>query len=405
MIEYLKDAPKFILIPSIILYAFGFIVINSYLARFGIVSFEIINARYAIAGIYPIFGLGIIVYLAWMTHASLPLSSYFDIRLWRQRYFAQAKLIAFAYVSAGILVGIMTIGKYRPISNTDILKFHHFPINWDYIGEKISNLTLSNSASIDYISKATLYLFSYVFLFLLAAALILIIWHEFKTRYFFKSKEVEELSKTEPANQPGEEKVEKQYLAYQAFIIISIDFLMASLFVALILYSSGKMGVETFDFPSLGKTKLLTTNIVFAWIFTSTITVYTFFNFINLPIRQEKLNLDLIKKFPDFNNFQVTFQQLIIPVLIALTTFGTVIFPRIPIAMGGGEPRHVNVVMTDTKANFSDEDLYMLGENSQYVFVAEQVPLNGGRAFEVSKDDIYSIETKSSTTTEASPIK
>ena len=53
MLENLKELSKVLLIPAAILYFFGFICITAYLARFGIISFDIVSSRFIIAGFYP----------------------------------------------------------------------------------------------------------------------------------------------------------------------------------------------------------------------------------------------------------------------------------------------------------------------------------------------------------------
>jgi len=67
MLAKIQDISKLSLIGGIILYLFGFMCISAYLSRFGIVSFDIINARFAIAGIFPLAALvapvGVAIYV------------------------------------------------------------------------------------------------------------------------------------------------------------------------------------------------------------------------------------------------------------------------------------------------------------------------------------------------------
>jgi hypothetical protein len=65
LIEKITAASQYIVVPTLALYLLGFLCINAFLSRFGIVDFDIVNARYLIAGVFPMFGLGISLAVGW----------------------------------------------------------------------------------------------------------------------------------------------------------------------------------------------------------------------------------------------------------------------------------------------------------------------------------------------------
>jgi hypothetical protein len=52
-ISNIEVISRVVVVPVFALYIMGFIVVNSYTSRFGIVSFDVINTRYIFAGVIP----------------------------------------------------------------------------------------------------------------------------------------------------------------------------------------------------------------------------------------------------------------------------------------------------------------------------------------------------------------
>lgn len=81
----------------------------------------------------------------------------------------------------------------------------------------------------------------------------------------------------------------------------------------------------------------------------------------------------------------------LIPIVAALITFGQVIFPRIPFAVGGGQPRPAVIEKFDGKT-FGKGNIYILGESSQFLFLVD-INKKSSQAFQLNKDEVQSIQT------------
>lgn len=68
MMDKVKDASKILFTIGVVLYTFGFITISSFWGRFGIITFDIINARFLIAGFFCLFSIVVSAGLAWYVY-------------------------------------------------------------------------------------------------------------------------------------------------------------------------------------------------------------------------------------------------------------------------------------------------------------------------------------------------
>jgi hypothetical protein len=86
-------------------------------------------------------------------------------------------------------------------------------------------------------------------------------------------------------------------------------------------------------------------------------------------------------------------QQLIVPVVSSVFIFGATLFPDIPFAIGGGEPRAVTVKTKPPAESFEEKHLFLIGESGKFLFLVES---SQHRAVQLSKDSVVYIELKRS---------
>jgi hypothetical protein len=86
--------------------------------------------------------------------------------------------------------------------------------------------------------------------------------------------------------------------------------------------------------------------------------------------------------------------RALIPLVGALYFFGVAIFPQIPLAMGGGEPREVRLGMKGSDDLLGTGRSFLVGENAQFLFVV-QITQSGAKALQLNKADITWVETRS----------
>ncbi|MDE1925546.1 MAG: hypothetical protein KGH79_05275 [Patescibacteria group bacterium] len=173
--EKLKDVASVVLVPTLVLYFFGFIAVTAYLSRFGIVTFDILNSRFLIAGIYPFISLASAVYLAWFLANKAPLNKLFEENAFERQKHSFAFLIimlGFAYA----LYAIMSVGIYRLPTNEGAMHFSGPLRSYDWIGDLYSKIHIATSPSADLIVKLILYISTYCFLAIAALILIAILF-------------------------------------------------------------------------------------------------------------------------------------------------------------------------------------------------------------------------------------
>lgn len=390
MIQKLKDASNIILVLTVVLYFFGFICLNAYYARFGIVSFDIVNSRFIIAGIYPLISLVVVLMLAWrlykkLPHTQPPLMIFFETKNWKKRYGAFLDFIIWIVSAAFVLSVIINLGSYRSALGQESLVFSPVLGRYDYIGEYINRLPIDNSSGMNVIVKMGLNIFPYLFLL----ALILFLMKHFIWRFVSQDKNI------------GSESSQKQnadqnliYPKYFSVFVFGLDILFISLFISAAIYAYCIVYVGIIDFGSFNQYQSVTTGLLLAWLFSSIVPVFLFL--FNMEIPPEQFKFNLLGFVSDYGVLQYITLLFVIPLLLWIFMFGITIFPKIPFAMGGAEPRLIKLTMIDSNHEFKDDKMYLIGESSQFFFIIA-TSNNGekGRALQINKSTVAYIGTKS----------
>ncbi|MEI6296071.1 MAG: hypothetical protein WCO84_00290 [bacterium] len=401
MFDKLKEVSKILIIPSAILYFFGFICINAYLSRFGIVSFDLINTRYIIAGIYPLLSLTVAMFLSWLMYAHIPIDKLFEIKSWKKRFLNHLQILIYLLIADLALSQLMKIGLYTTPLNNQILIFKPLFGNYDFIGEKILQIPINISLGANFILKFWLYSFSYLFLFIIAIACLTTInsWIISLRRKCEIKKDIDKTDVSQLAILITEKEKDKTYNNYFSFFIFSLDILIICLYISTAICSFLKLRIELFDFQSFSYFQPINEGLLFSWLFSSIFTIYIFLNNTELPA--EQLKLKFIEHISNYGNLQIVAQQLVIPLLASLFIFGATIFPKISFVIGGGEPRLVKIIANDSTLVFNHEKIFLIGEDNQFLFVVATNNKNG-RALQINKNIVSYIETKNITETSTS---
>ncbi len=391
MIERLQELSKVIVLPAAILYALGFLVEAAYLARFGMINFDIFNARFLIAGIFPAIALTLAMLVAWEFYKVLPSNSVFA-RAQRVRKYAAYLIVTFGtYFTCFILSFIFKLGEYRAPASEKLLQFSPFLRSligkFDIAGYLLSFIP-KLTPGVDFIMRASLYLAFYA---LLVAA---VVWLTIAVKNFFFTRLQEPIEPT-----VGEEKIKTKTGENPEWlngrIGLAIDIVAISFVFATFSYCALKVSASTFDFHSFEQGYKISASLLMAWMFPSVIFFYLFLNFTWKADQQ--LTFETMRQYGNSSDIGDMLQQLIYPLLLSIFLFGAVIFPRIPYSMGGGMPRGVQIGTDVTAIIASSSEIYLLDESSQYLFLVSRSS-NGSTAFQLNKDDVEYFITRATTT-------
>ncbi len=381
MFEKIKEISKVLILPGVILYGFGFVVVTSHLARFGIISFDVISSRFIIAGIYPLIGLSLVFSLAWTAYKTLPASEFFENKNFRSRLNSYLLLPPFIYTMSLILSQLFDLGRYSAPTDLKVLYFKPWLGKFDFIARVIDKINIK-TVSYSFLLKYFIYIFTYVFIFITVAAVAMWLWKKFKSPSSMGDKISVDVS-PEPVKR--EEK-----LGLAPWRVFVSDWFFISALITLFIYSFLRLRTELFDFNSFRYGTNLNSNLVFVWFYSSVFSIYVFLNIVRFP--KEKITQAIVKDLYT-PNAQYAFQQLLIPVLTSLFLFGATIFPRIPFSTGGGQPREVRIqTKSDINIFNKGDKVFLIGESNQFVFVV--VTNKDAKALQINKDAILYIETK-----------
>lgn len=384
MLEKLKQMSQVVVLPGLILYAFGFIVVTAYLSRFGIISFDIVNSRFVIAGIYPLISLTFAIMLAWAVRKKIKGPDLFQVKNLPARVEGYVISLFSLWVLSGILSVFFNVGKYSPPSGKDTPTFNSLG-KYDLIGSILDFIEVKGSTG--FVLKLTLYLFIYA---CIIACLIFLTYNLIKK--FKKQKtgiSVAESEKPETAISEQEEASTVVTSSISVHAVVA-DLFFLSLIITLFFFSFVRLQAGLVDFDSFRGGFNTKDNFVFPWLFCSAFLTYVFLASSAASFRERTLFKDF-----DVANIQPLFYQLIIPFLTSLFLFGAVVFPRIPFSIGGGEPREVTI---SAEPNFrvSDSDrVYLIGESSQFFFLVLVKPKSSS-AVQLNKTKVNFLETRKS---------
>ncbi len=387
-LETLKNILQLLVAGGSILYLFGFLTINAYLGRFGIASFDILNARYVIAGIFSMCSIAIGLVVSWIAFKALPFKDFFDLNHFRKRGLTLIYIISSIFGLSFAVTTFFNLGRYQAPISADHLYFKAVIPNYDFLGDFISSLNIV-SGSVDYLIKNTIYIFSYIFLLYLCIIAVCIIYSWIpRKKDAVSPATTEQNTNTEEDVAPKPKKPTWMYLS-----LFLVDFIIISGYLAVAVYAYYKLRVNLFDFNSLSNTSL-TSALVFSWLFGFVLTMYFFLNW---TFPKAEVNLKLFD-FTDVNSYEMIFRQGVVPILGSIILFGWVIFPRIPFAIGGGQPREIEWKLKTEIPLDANSRIYLLDESSQFIFVAT-VSGTTSQAMQVGKEQVEYIRTRKATST------
>jgi hypothetical protein len=387
MIKYLKLLPGAAFVFGSILYFFGFVCFSSFLGCFGISSFEIINARFIIAGFFPFFSFLIVIFIIWFIQEN-GIDVFIHLFDDEKRFLQSAKHLYFILIVFAISGGIealFNLGKnIHPLSLQELA---YKPRPFNYVGAFINKLSWNLPTGLNYLLKFTLNLF--VIILALSLLFWLLAWGIEK---FFPSKKTKEMNATEIV--PPVEKSKKEMNIFQKLLFRSISIFITCFEVALLSYSYLKLSTSIISINSLNDMRL-PLGLIFSWLYGLSASIYIFLAAMEINFSKGAIiNSSTVAKLRD--NPYLMFQVGIIPILTFLIFFGQTIFPRISYTIGGGEPREV-LLKTKIDAplfnKIGNYKTFYIGESSQAIYVA----ISGkdtNKICQINRDEIQYIETR-----------
>lgn len=388
MIEQLKDLSKLIVIPAAVLYFFGFICITAYLARFGIVTFDIVNARFLAAGFFPAVSLAIASSLAWFVLQRFGP----EIKGNRQkRLELYAGLYLFTFFTSEVMTRLLNLGRFTPRA-TDSLIFA--PPFKGWIGDWITDLQITGD--VGYLIKWTFYLAAYaspILLVVFGVRVLRLVIRRLHTQSHQEVGPDQIALDTDPDSKPERSlRTQKLFKAAADIAMPPLDIIAVCAILATLWFSLRKLSLNTFDFDSFDDGFELESGLFFAWLFSSVFSIAGCLSFFTTADKQLSFMAFLDQAKHPFGA-PTTIQQAVIPFVVSILAFGAVIFPRIPYALGGGEPRPVSVKTTGNQKQLESGRMFLIGESAQFVFLVN-ASRGDRKAMQVNKSIIAFIDTR-----------
>ena len=384
-----KDYSLYLLSVGALLYFFGFLTITAFLARFGIVNFEIINARYIIAGILSSISVCLVTYSAWYFYKVILLNKIFRSGEWHKRIVLYSAFIVESYSLSLIMTQLLNIGKYS--SPAPVKDYKPLLGKYDFVGNLLTKINVPrltpgySSALKDYLNIA-IYLTA---LLLLVMPVIYIVKKVFNISNKSQKKKIDIEKKTTKKIVSQESKFSTVALILESLAILFVFLVYEKTFI---IYKA-----NLFDFQTFTQIEL-TTQLYFAWFFNSTFSLYLFLNIFKVP--RVFNHLKKIKFATLLNNLPVNsiaglIQMGVIPVLGSIILFGQLIYPRIPYTIGGGQPQEIYLDWQNSMYEISKDGRYFLiGETPDFLYV---VNISGGhkpQALQINKGGVHIFATK-----------
>jgi len=379
MFEKIKDYSKIFVALGAVLYFFGFISMNSLLSRFGMVSFDVVNSRFIFAGFFSAIAVGASLIVAGAMAKEIPLNELFDVKknpFW-VRIWKYVKFFLLVNVVNVLLFSVFTIGKQNPIADATSLKFKHLFGDRDCVGMYLEKFNLPGSGLFDYSIKWALNISP-----ILILVGLLLIWA--------KGRQGDGDQRREKAKRKKGSGSIAVSSSGQGKYFILVDLLIISVFSAMGFYCFNKMLTLLVDFNAFQIGFDLRPDILFAWFYPNVMLSYLFIN--GSKNKFENGSWRNIFNLSEQTDSSELLRLYVVPMIGALIIFGQVVFPRIPFAIGGGQPRKV-VLETMDKKIFGNGNLYILGESSQFVFLVD-VEEKGSKAYQVSKSEVRLFQTR-----------
>jgi hypothetical protein len=391
MWEKLKDISAMAILPGIVLYFLGFICVEAYLARFGINSFDFVNTKFIVAGIFPAICLGISLLSALYVTSRILSDHLFSLPKWRERYLFYVSTLPAMLLVAIALQQILKAGEFVASSVSASGPTTHRPLILP-LPEPLGTILMDGI------------FFFLFFLFLALIGLIIGLIIVAARKVSGRSARVPPVPAPQPASPSTNPRNSVAQMTgpatnvYLARAVIIGDLFFGCMLMSLLVWSWQQLRDEAFNFQSFREPQDVTLGIMFAWL-TITITVFS----VEVLLAQRipgtpfapGFATDFIKRIQDPQVLYGTFTGFILPLVAAVFLFGAPIYPRIPFSMGGGEPRQVVLKMKSPDAGFDCKTFFLIGESNQFFFVVEpKTDKTPGRALQVSKDQVGYVQTR-----------
>jgi hypothetical protein len=387
MFEKLQAVARLMIIPTAVLYLCGFICMTGYLARFGIVTFDILNARFLIAGLHALLPLSFSLWLSWKVYKAQLDKNVYTYLGSLLRFIIYSELLVTPTLVALGFNALYTTADFHKMSNPDA--FHFGPLGkWDLVGHLLSHLELGFG------TKLAFYFCFYGLLVVLPLfVLVLLLVRTVKrnnAQLPAPSNDGLPLAQAAPPAQfPLTVKFFENDGVRNRTIVLAVDVVAIGILAAAGIYSWWRIRSELLDANTLDNLAF-NSGLLVAWLYTTTFSILFFL--VALPAGFAQLNFSNFGSWLNPSNVADALYRLVAPGLAALFLFGATIFPRLPTAVGGGMPRQVSLYLKEPDRQFAPGRKFMLGESSQFIFIV-QISNRQRRAFQLNKDAIEALET------------
>lgn len=380
MFEKISKTSKYLILLGTILYFFGFISITAHLAQFGIVSFDIVNARYIVAGIFSLIPILIIVLMIWedITQVLHPIP--FVHENIYQRIGAHIGIFTTVFLLSNVLSLLLNIGRGVILAPQNILFFK--PLGkFDYLGIYFSELNIHFTPFVNFLIK---FVFTY-------AGYALLIYVLIKGLIVIYKKLVKYKNTIKSENETVDTNRKKLKVPLPHSVLVAIEIILIVFSIGVGYYSYSKLKVNIFGFNSFENIKL-NPGLVFAWCYSLILPLALTLWLIG--VKAKKTVSELYKEYTSDPSILNSLLGLgVIPIIISLLIFGKVIFPRVPYVIGGGEPREITLgIKGDSKFEDSETKIYQIGETQEFIFII-QIKNDKNEAYQINKDIINFIKT------------
>ncbi|NOT41980.1 MAG: hypothetical protein HOP13_15990 [Alphaproteobacteria bacterium] len=398
MFEKLQEISKVIVVPTAMLYFLGFVCVTSFLSRFGIITFEIVNARYLIAGIHALLATAAAIVIAryLYTNALVHGSRIFTLELTPERFFAYISYIVLTAIGALALNYVFALGGYEPPVSASVIRF--YPLG-DPIGNLLARWEFGGATELEFVVKYIILSLAYL---AIAAALLTIISFLWKMLAGLLKRKPTAKPTVRDSHEEGapivvDRRIDRRTMSNNSrarFIIRLIDIACVLIGAILTAFAFIKVRTALFDITSFQTLVVPSWALISSWLY---LTILAMLLFMIVPAwSNTSSQASLFTRLSDPGIIFDATQRLAIPMLASILLFGTTIFPRIPLAIGGGQPREVRVIFQNGTPTTSDTRTFLIGENSQFFFVVE-ISSTQSRAFQLNKAAVLRLETRNVT--------
>src|SRR5690348_9965837 len=156
MLQRLQKLSRFTVLGAFALYACGFLCVEAYLSRFGIVTFDIVNARFAIAGLLLIISLSAPAFVAACMLSSGTTFAEFGKKPWEHRIRLYFIWLVVTLSISTILSRLFDVFDVQPTFSSSVFVFHPLFGKYDVVGNVINSLP-PKPVGIAFVIKYSLY--------------------------------------------------------------------------------------------------------------------------------------------------------------------------------------------------------------------------------------------------------